>query len=350
MREPLRDRASKRGFTLIELLVVIAIIAVLIALLLPAVQAAREAARRSQCVNNLKQIGLAIANYESSIGALPIGSFVNSPSDGNGSCNGQRYYNIFEYIMPFCEQVPLYNGINFQSVAGEYSLRNSTVLNTKVANYICPSDLPNFPLDTSKGLIPTPQGSYAMSVGVKDSMTYSANPGDGYDKACLQIDPDGVFGVNYDYKLADVTDGLSNTIFVGEASRFRNEPTTALPDGTPSFHGAWPMTGVFWGPGVYNDDRAICWAYVVPRINAPFQQYSITNVYSPSTYADFSTWWTNPLAITYGQVGFRSQHPGGANFVFGDGSVRYLKETMNLATYRALGTRAGSEVVSADTY
>jgi prepilin-type N-terminal cleavage/methylation domain-containing protein/prepilin-type processing-associated H-X9-DG protein len=341
-------RKSPRGFTLIELLVVIAIIAVLIALLLPAVQAAREAARRAQCVNNLKQMGLGIANYESSIGSIPIGSFIDSPTDGSGSCSGTRYYNVFEYIMPYAEQSNLYNGINFQSTSGEYSVRNTTTLNNKIATYICPSDLPNSPLNPAQGYIPTPQGSYAMCVGVKDVMSYTWS---NYPTTCGFVDPDGVFGNNYNYLFKDVTDGLSNTIFLGEQSRFLNEAPSAIGGSTlPNFMESWAMTGYFWGPGYYNDDRALCWAYVVPAINSPLQRYGIYNIYSPSSIASLSTWYTYPQALTYGTVGFRSLHPGGANFLFGDGSVKFLKATINPATYRALGTRAGGEVITADSY
>jgi prepilin-type N-terminal cleavage/methylation domain-containing protein/prepilin-type processing-associated H-X9-DG protein len=337
-------RALARGFTLIELLVVIAIIAVLIALLLPAVQAAREAARRSQCVNNLKQIGLGIANYESSIGSLPIGTFTGAVSDGNGCASG-RYYNVFEYIEPFIEQTTTFNAANFMSLNGYRSVVNTTSFGQKIATYLCPSDLPNYPLNPAAGQIPSPQCSYAMNVGVTECFLFSFT-----DKVnnpnCGSITPDGPFGKNWDYRFADITDGLSNTIFFGEASRFRNEPATW--GATPSFFSSYAMTGIIWGPASMNDYRPMCFAYVVPKINAPAQQQPLS--LTINTLADLQTWYIQAQGTIYGQFGFRSMHPGGANFVFGDGSVRFLKESINLPTYRALGTRGGGEVISSDAY
>jgi len=337
MERPSRPR---RGFTLIELLVVIAIIAVLIALLLPAVQAAREAARRSQCVNNLKQLGLAISNYESSIGSLPIGTFGTHTSDTDqGPCSSFRAYNVFEYILPYMEQAPIYNSINFSTQYGYKSEFNVTAFSNIITSYLCPSDLPNTP--NAPGFVPTPQGSYAMVVGVTESMSFYTSK---TDPNCGSITPDGVFGNNWNYLLRDVTDGLSNTAFFGEASRFRNEPS--------SYVSPWTYTGLRTSTipaSAPVDIRPLGYAYVVPQINAQAQSYAaIPAVYNPQTVADLQNWWQMPLAATYGQYGFRSQHPGGANFVFGDGSVRFLKQTINPVTYRAVGTRAGGEVISSD--
>ncbi len=331
---------STRGFTLIELLVVIAIIAVLIALLLPAVQAAREAARRSQCTNNLKQIGLAILNYESVVGALPIGSFGTSVRDTPKPCSSYRAYNVFEYILPYAEQGPVYNSINFNSQFGYRSGFNVTAFNNVINSYLCPSDQPNNPLDVTKGSIPTKQSSYSMVVGVTECMRYGTAT---TDPNCGAIEPDGVFGRNWNYTLASITDGTSNTAFVGEQSRFRNEPA--------SYVDSWSLVGLRTstipesGPV---DTRPFGFGYVVPQINAQAQNYGSTTVFTPQYVSDLQTWWQQPLAATYGQFGFRSNHPGGANFVFGDGSVRYIKQSINAATYRAIGTRASGEVISAD--
>jgi prepilin-type N-terminal cleavage/methylation domain-containing protein/prepilin-type processing-associated H-X9-DG protein len=336
--------SPRRGFTLIELLVVISIIAVLIALLLPAVQAAREAARRSQCVNNLKQIGLGLMNYEGVVGSFPIGTVMYAQDDPTSSptrcdTNNKRCYNIFEFIMPYVEQGPTYNSINFMSRSGFNSTFNTTALSTKVGTYVCPSDLPNTPQNPAAGQVPTPQCSYAMVVGVSEAMIFSLNlPAPN----CGAIPPDGVFGRNWNVTLAEITDGTSNTAVVGEASRFRNEPA--------SFLDTYSWTGITLQPSSMNDTRPLCFAYVVPAINAPAQQYTLSSFFSPTVLGQLQTWYTNPTLLTYGQLGFRSQHSGGAHFVFGDGSVRFVKEGINPATYRAIGTKAGGEVVSADGY
>ncbi len=134
-----RTRKCGRGFTLIELLVVITIIGILVALLLPAVQAAREAARRSQCVNNLKQMGLALTNYEMVHGRFPIGSVNWGTSDCNA--NYRPYYNVFEYMLPYMEQGSTYNSVNFLDAYGYRSRANTTGLSPLIDAFLCPSDL-----------------------------------------------------------------------------------------------------------------------------------------------------------------------------------------------------------------
>jgi prepilin-type N-terminal cleavage/methylation domain-containing protein/prepilin-type processing-associated H-X9-DG protein len=341
---------TRAGFTLIELLVVIAIIGVLIALLLPAVQAAREAARRSQCTNNLKQIGLAIMNYESSRGSLPMGTFYSVPWE---QCQGvPRFFNTFIYMMPYMEQAPAFNAVNFDTSFGVLSIKNVTAMNTVISSYICPSDLPNTKLDPNQGFVPTPQTSYAMSIGVTECIYWAFASVDPY---CGAIEPDGAFGSYWTVKLADFRDGQSNTILYGEATRFRNEPSTypaGNPNaGIPSFYNSWVESISIDQPGTLNDTRIQGGAYVVPKINAPaIANLTFDKILTPNTFQDLQTWYLRPNAVNYGQMGFRSLHPGGANFVFGDGSVKFLKESVNLATYRALGTRGGGEVVSADSY
>jgi prepilin-type N-terminal cleavage/methylation domain-containing protein/prepilin-type processing-associated H-X9-DG protein len=331
----------RTGFTLIELLVVIAIIAVLIALLLPAVQAAREAARRSQCVNNLKQLGVAIHNYQSQVGSLPTGMIGVLPTTGcNGNNNFNTHFTAFVMLMPFYEQANDFNRINFSG--GYNSIRNSTAFNLEFNVLVCPSDFKHYKLDPSQGFIGTVQCSYAMCAGVRECIVF----GNGAAGApnCGLWEPDGTFGVTWTYDLPAITDGTSNTVFAGEFSRFKNEPAT-FSDGTPSFFNLMSPGGYFQ-PGTLNDTRLQGFAYTVPRINAPAQQGFITAWLAGHS----ATWYTLPQSRDYGQFGFRSQHPGGANFLLGDGSVRFLKETIDAATYRALGTRAGGEVLSADSY
>jgi prepilin-type N-terminal cleavage/methylation domain-containing protein/prepilin-type processing-associated H-X9-DG protein len=349
MTRPLAERRRFPGFTLIELLVVIAIISVLIALLLPAVQAARESARRAQCVNNLKQIGLGILNYEGAVGSLPTGSITVSSLEG---CAGSpRYFNLFEFIMPFLEQKNTYDAINFNYFDLGYNAGvNTTALNTVVRPYICPSDLPSFPLNPAAGYIPTPQLSYGMVAGVGECIGYSYG-NTPLMPECGALEPDGTFGINYTYGLKNIADGQSNTLFLGETSRFPGEPD-AFPSnmpqfaGEPSFFSTWSMAGIVH-PGTMNDSRLLGFGYVVPKIDAPAQQYPFTDIITPSNYFD---WYVDPRSQYYGQFGFRSMHPGGANFLLGDGSVKFLKASVNATVYRALGTRAGQETLSADSY
>jgi prepilin-type N-terminal cleavage/methylation domain-containing protein len=200
----------RRGFTLIELLVVIAIIAVLIALLLPAVQAAREAARRVQCVNNLKQIGLALANYHDAIGSFPM-SYAGRRLFVDGSTDTAQGWGWGSLILPQMEQPSLYNAINM-SLPVE-APQNLTVVRTMIAGYLCPSDPTpgtTFPVDDGTGVVlanvsPT---SYAACVGndAADSTTGLNNDGIG----------NGVLYRNSRIRMADILDGTSQTIVIGE--------------------------------------------------------------------------------------------------------------------------------------
>jgi prepilin-type N-terminal cleavage/methylation domain-containing protein/prepilin-type processing-associated H-X9-DG protein len=350
-------RPSQRGFTLIELLVVIAIIAVLIALLLPAVQAAREAARRAQCTNNLKQIGLGLANYESSNGLFPPGVFLINEATAEDNCGNARLHTLFSAILPQLEQSGIYNAINFSVPAGGHSPGpygiamdpgsiQSTAFNSTISSFICPSDLPN-PLKAPAGSTNIySKTSYAGVSGNNDIFHwwFGCNPGQVY------VQSDGMFGYDRAYTIASITDGTSNTMFVGEQARFKNDPD-------PIFQ-SWNRGGWFGSNGGGARTNSI--ATTTPRLNAGFL---VPDPGPDSTY--FDQWYLNPANtyLQYGQFGFRSQHPGGGNFLFGDGSVHFIKESINtvgglnpvtklptFGVYRQLATRAGGEVISSDAY
>ena len=345
-------RTSRRGFTLIELLVVIAIIAVLIALLLPAVQAAREAARRSQCVNNLKQIGLAIANYESTHTILPpgcLGVTLKSPYSSI-PCDPNYAYGMtmFTEIMQFIEAGVAYNTINFQG--DNNSIRNKTAFNAKIAAYVCPSDTPaeavpaNYPGYS--------QGSYATVMGnveLVQSQYVASNGASTTDSNCLYPQPDGAFGFDWQFRISGITDGTSNTLYVGEFARFKNEPPGDSVNGA-NINNFWTA-----GEGYYYDNfgnnsvRPEGFAYTYQQINAPAVAADPTPIWTYPSNPPYY-WAPTQQAYTWGQFGFRGNHPGGINFAFGDGSVHFIKSTINRLTYRALGTRAGGEVISADAY
>jgi len=358
------------GFTLIELLVVISIIGVLVGLLLPAVSSARGSARRAQCVNNLKQIGLALANYESAIQSFPPGAiYFNSGDGGRNGCSGvheHRSFGAFTFLLPQMEQTAAYQAINFQLSSGGSSGRwngmamgpiNGTGLGFRVSSYICPSDLPQGP-DDGSGTSHS-QTSYAPSGGTWNVVAYFAGPD------CWQQDAgNGAFDDATSYSTRSFRDGLSQTIFVGETSRFANDPDPMM--------NQWSRPGYFSVSNAFDPAaktvRPQGFAFEVPRINAPMMIGDYPggaggpggsagapgpNPLPPGTdYPDTSDYkaWLNdiPRYKEYGQWGFRSNHPGGANFLFGDGSVRFIKASVDLATFRALGTRNGNDLIGAD--
>jgi prepilin-type N-terminal cleavage/methylation domain-containing protein/prepilin-type processing-associated H-X9-DG protein len=349
-----RSRGAYRaGFTLIELLVVISIIAVLIALLLPAVQSAREAARRAQCVNNLKQIGLGIHNYESANGSFPPGAitYQEAPLD---CATPQRGYTMQCMILPYMELSTIYNALNTSWAtggpqgSGHAGATNRTGLIAQIKSYVCPSDFPQVPYTISQSSNGYSQTSYAGVAGTNDIWHYWCNcPAGVGGQDCagsIEIKPDGIFGRNWTFRISNVTDGTSNTLFVGETARFKNDPDQIF--------NSWSR-GLWFGSASPNATRPQGSASTAPRINAAFQLNDLSAFPAtlvPTGNADSWLYSASPDYRVLGQYGFRSQHPGGANFLFGDGSVKFLKETIDLTTYRALGTRNGGEVVDAGSY
>lgn len=289
-----RDRTI-RGFTLIELLVVIAIIAVLIALLLPAVQQAREAARRSQCKNNLKQIGLALHNYHETYSVFPPGCALSSEKPDAGwnvnlsTANSAAGYGWSFYILPYLEQTPLYSALNAQHQELDWLMQIPAarpLVQTKISVYRCPTDtapdvndVRNFS-NAKFGNTFAGTSNYVGVHGTRWTHAVEWFPG--------QQDPFGMLWVASHVRIADVTDGTSNTLFVGE----RNWTNYAA---------VWVGTRNYTGNG---DDGLR-------------QILGITN-------------WKINLNGGNAPRAFHSNHTGGTHFLFVDGRVQFLSENINL--------------------
>ena len=343
---------ARKGFTLIEMLVVIAIIGILIGLLIPAVMMAREAANRARCANNLKQIGLALRSYETALGTFPPGSITWQESPVNCT-TPKRAHSLFTLILPYAEQQPAYNAINFSFAATDNLGMQGTVnpgavnytgLAMSVDTYICPSDTgQTAPL--SKIVSPNGvtydaynQGSYSGVVGTVDIFRWYCGCPKPIRAAPIctggvELNPDGAFGFNHGYPVKAFIDGQSQTILVGETSRFLKDDT---------IFNFW-NSALWYSSYIPGVTRPQALATAVPKINAPLLMPDV----GPS---DPITWKNNPKTWTMGQFGFRSFHLNGAQFVFADGSVKFLKESINPSVYRALSTRAGKEVISDDSY
>jgi prepilin-type N-terminal cleavage/methylation domain-containing protein len=340
---------TRQGFTLVELLVVIAIIGILVGLLLPAVQAAREAARRMQCSNNLKQIGLAIHNYESAYKRYPIGTVDDDAKEATPrrlwEAGNHRKGTVLVKLLPYVEQGPLFNSIDFRfdveaqlnatapyDTAGRVNMRN-----VSMSVYRCPSD-------GTSGRVLSQQNhlyNYSLSIGNNNmdsnggwcaqfpSNTHATRPatlggnlflngGNGHGWSGPYSRSDNISGVisrcDWSAKFADLTDGTANTIAGGEI----------LPSCHDHHRG---------GGGWYNSNGQ--WTATTPRIN--FNTCNKMGVVDNANNCnDFRVWMTSG--------GFKSDHTGGAQFVLGDGSVHFLSDSIDYLTYQQLGSRNDGEV------
>jgi prepilin-type N-terminal cleavage/methylation domain-containing protein/prepilin-type processing-associated H-X9-DG protein len=298
--DEMKRSTAKSAFTLVELLVVITIIGVLIALLLPAVQAAREAARRMQCGNNFKQVGVALHNYHAAKGCFPPGDFETTKA--YPSAPGSFSWSV--YLLPYVEQQAVYDmyifgidsppspRIHYWSPAS-----NATASSTRILAYICPSD----PL---QGTLLPGEGAVTDMCGVSDSVN-QCYPSD-YKLRTFPAEVDGIFGSNGCCTMADIIDGASNTLIVGEVTG------GAYPDGSPA--------GFFWPYANVLD--------TLDGINGPFTMPG-SGKWPPWPYDLYSS-------------GFASWHPGGCNFALADGSATFISQNVASDILQALTTRDGA--------
>jgi prepilin-type N-terminal cleavage/methylation domain-containing protein/prepilin-type processing-associated H-X9-DG protein len=315
---------KKRGFTLIELLVVIAIIAVLISLLLPAVQSAREAARRAQCVNNLSQIALALNNYESAHYAFPPG-VINTTGPIDNIAKG-LHYNWITQLLPYFEQKSAQRHFNFN--VGLYEPHNITVRGVTISTINCPSD----------------GGSWRGMASANSKIATSSYAANYHDtEAPIDKTNNGVFYLNSATRLEDIQDGSSYTIFVGEHKAasdlgWASGTSATLRNTGHAVNSSSGFPPVFGVDGSLSEDPKSAGAMdpdneaepVAPKKNETPEQAR--------------------QRIQRICGGYSSFHPGGANFCFGDGSVRFLKNSMSTIVFNRLGNRADGELISSDSY
>ena len=384
-------RSQLRAFTLIELLVVIAIIAALIALLLPAVQSAREAARRMQCANNLKQIGLAFHNFHTTQNRFPPFSYAPRGHGDGGTpplppeAAGSKHFGAFLQLMPYIEQDPLarkYDATKSPTSTVDDDgdgITNRILISNPIATLQCPSN------PKPGGFYYGSSSGYAVSRGNFQYYEYPAGtvltnawtPDDGAVASAYATPPPPYAGsspptaTGWRYVgLADITDGSSNTLLAGDkGNTIRGSSWTAGDGAAFGVGGSGPLAG---GPFTGNTN----WAYSHPgsdsadgTTNAPMNSKYVVAKAATTTFGTgggtdgkFSPSIMNGAPMTgpddnspnawhrtTALSAFRSFHPGGCNFAFTDGSVRFLRETIALATYKALGSRAGGELIG-DAY
>ncbi len=330
------------GFTLIELLVVIAIIAILIGLLLPAVQKVREAASRMKCSNNLHQLGLALHNYEGAMGKWP--PLYPGTAPGSTAFNYKYTWSVLAQLNPYLEQTNIYNSMDLTQpmydAANQITAQNRFAVVQKVSIFLCPSDK-GLPVSSAYGVTDMGPTNYVANHGTGLS-------GGGYGSP---INADGVFPAVNGVKITDITDGTSNSAAMSESILGDGAEVSPTQPGDEKvaykylgYSGTLPSDANCAGnPPLWNgyNRRGFMWASGEARC------VSYNHYYTPNA-KNFDCVANDPT-MTYISVGYRaarSKHSGGVNVLLADGSVRFIQDSIALPTWRALGSRAGGEVVA----
>ncbi len=360
---------KRRGFTLIELLVVIAIIAVLIALLLPAVQSAREAARRAQCTNNLKQLGLAMQNYLSANDGMTPMLFVDNLTNGGVD---QQNFSQHARLLPYIEQSTIYNSINFSVGArwgngsvspdpdsgGLYSVINGTAITTQVASFLCPSDTGIGRAGNSQVVVGQPNQPYTSTCNYPSNLGLHRGYNGWVPNGPTYVSTSWDDKLKGTVSLTNFIDGTSNTAIFSEwikgPGTDPGQPST--PDGLGMVYDQPPVPGPYVGtplPMYQLDFQAAQSCQSTTKRNwgwkGEWAMYGKTMHYTHTQTPNRRSCINGDWGRMGDTIAASSSHPGGVNMVFMDGSVRFIKSSINYQAYYAIATPNGGEVVSSDS-
>ncbi len=330
---PCTAESRSRGFTLVELLVVIAIIGILVALLLPAVQSAREAGRRTQCLNNTKQLTLALFNYEGAFKVFPMGTRRDFDSSQPWNSNQASW---IARILPYFEEQVLYDQIDWEIAPGNQG-DNVAVMNSPLLSVRCPTDTSlgedgGWSGYGGAGVAEYGPTNYVGCMGSRDDADQEYNPKsnpNGYD---------GLFGVNSTTRISQISDGTSNTLAVAEC--MINKPFVHYYGGSSEYYSC--IAGTSLQKATFNvEPRGFSWFFA-----QVLQSWAFNTIFAPNDYLSTDHEcqnWSNQAALAA-----RSHHPGGVNVGMADGSGAFVVDEIDILIWQAKSTKKAGEVISAD--